>query len=384
MTYNEIRINDIEAVSFLEGHQIVLYVGPKLTWFQRLRLRGGNMPSTLLYLPEFYQKITPEMLSYNYPGVNFEDYSIESIYSEVYESLEGRVSPESMLLLKYVGDKLILFDAGKDFRLLKSYIIDRCQRKHFKIGGARLHMTKVVECCMKEAPCEASFDASDDWDFDCELESGQTLFRASMPEQAEEESGIRFSISGPSRSETIEEYRFSNSDLSFDRKMDEVAEQLRDAIKALMLKGLPAEVIKSWVDENVTLSRLRITRHFKIILADYDKEIKMGPLPKAVFLFYLRHPEGVRFSYLQDYADELMHIYSRLSVNDDPKKMRESINALTDPLSNSASEKCAAIKKAFLLQINDSIAKNYYVTGLQGGKKGISLDRSLVQWECKL
>lgn len=59
----------------------------------------------------------------------------------------------------------------------------------------------------------------------------------------------------------------------------------------------------------------------------------MGPLPKAVFLFYLRHPEGVKFSYLQ---------------------------------------------------INDSIAKNYYVTGLQGGKKGIDLDRSLVQWECKL
>lgn len=367
MTYNEIRINDINAISFLEGHQIVLYVGPKLTRFQRWRLRGGNMPSTLLYLPEFYQKVTPEMLSYNYPGVNFEEYSIESIYSEVYESLEGRVSPESMLLLKYVGDKLILFDAGKDFRLLKSYIIDRCQRKHFKIGGARLHITKVVECCMKEAPCEAAFAASGDWDFDCELESG-----------------IRYSISGPSIPKTTEEYRFSNSDLSFDRKMDEVAEQLRDAIKALMLKGLPAEVIKSWVDENVTLSRLRITRHFKIILADYDMEIKMGPLPKAVFLFYLRHPEGVRFSYLQDYADELMHIYSRLSVNDDPKKMRESIKALTDPLSNSVSEKCAAIKKAFLLQINDSIAKNYYVTGVQGGKKGISLDRSLVQWECKL
>lgn len=367
MAYNEIRINDIDAISFLEGHQIVLYVGPKLTWFQRLRLNGAGMPSTFLYLPELYKKVTPEMLSYNYPGVNFEDFTIENIYSEVYEALEDRVSPDSMLLLKYVADELVLFDAGKDFKLLKSYIIDRCQRKHFKIGGARLHMTKVVECCMKEAPRETAYDVCDDWDFDCEMESD-----------------IRFSISGPSKPKTTEEYRFSNSDLSFDRKMNEVAEQLRDAIKALMLKGLPAEVIKSWVDENVTLSRLRITRHFKIVLADYDKEIKMGPLPKAVFLFYLCHPEGVKFSYLQDYADELMHIYSRLSVNDDPKKMRESIKALTDPLSNSASEKCAAIKKAFLLQINDSIAKNYYVTGLQGGKKGIDLDRSLVKWECKL
>ena len=70
--------------------------------------------------------------------------------------------------------------------------------------------------------------------------------------------------------------------------------------------------------------------------------------------------------------------------DDDLERMKESIGALTNPLNNSINEKCAAIKKAFLLKVNDDIAKNYYVTGMQGGNKGITLDRSLVEWECEL
>ena len=30
------------------------------------------------------------------------------------------------------------------------------------------------------------------------------------------------------------------------------------------------------------------------------------------------------------------------------------------------------------------IASNYYISGAQGEKKGIPLDRSLVEWKCKL
>ena len=166
--------------------------------------------------------------------------------------------------------------------------------------------------------------------------------------------------------------------------IDQMAEDVRHAIEALLMTGFSKEIIKSWLKEDVKLSRLRVTRQYKILLVDYNIAIKMGPLPKTVFLFYLRHPEGVRFSYLQDHVKELMHIYERVSVNDDPQKMQESIAALTNPLSNSINEKCAAIKRAFLLQVNDDVAKNYYVTGMQGGAKGIILDRNLVEWECKL
>ena len=64
--------------------------------------------------------------------------------------------------------------------------------------------------------------------------------------------------------------------------------------------------------------------------------------------------------------------------------MKESIERLTNPLDNSICEKCAAIKKAFTLKINEQVAQNYFVHGEQGEKKGISLDRNLVEWECEL
>ena len=166
--------------------------------------------------------------------------------------------------------------------------------------------------------------------------------------------------------------------------MDVAAEEVRDAIKQLLLKGFSASIIRSWLDEDVKLSRLRITKQYKILLVDYDKEIKMGPLPKTVFLFFLRHPEGVRFSYLQDHIKELKMIYERVCKNDDLAKMQESIERLINPFDNSICEKCAAIKKAFLLNISDEVAKNYYINGAQGEKKGISLDRNLVEWECEL
>ena len=146
----------------------------------------------------------------------------------------------------------------------------------------------------------------------------------------------------------------------------------------------PAELLQLWIDENVKLSRLRITKQYKVILVDYDREVTMGPLPMTVFLFFLRHPEGVRLSYLQDHVDELRMIYGHVSVNDDPEKMEASIAALVDPFNNSICEKIAAVKKAFMRSVNDSIARNYYITGEQGKKKGILLDRSLVEWECEL
>ena len=90
------------------------------------------------------------------------------------------------------------------------------------------------------------------------------------------------------------------------------------------------------------------------------------------------------FSHLQDHRDELNMIYEHVSTNDDPEKMRESIKRIIDPLDNSISEKCAAVKKAFILNIADHIASNYYISGAQGEKKCIPLDRTLVEWECEL
>ena len=174
-------------------------------------------------------------------------------------------------------------------------------------------------------------------------------------------------------------------DGNLDQELQKATEEAEKMIKNLLLNGCPPEMILSWINQSVKLSRLKITRQFKIYLADYDnEEIKMGPLPKTVFLFFLRHPEGVMFSHLQDYKQELKEIYGRVCTNDDLEKMEQSISRLTDPFDNSICEKCAAVKKAFVMNVSDTVAKNYYVNGSQGEKKSISLDRNLVEWECEL
>lgn len=129
-------------------------------------------------------------------------------------------------------------------------------------------------------------------------------------------------------------------------------------------------------------SRLLIDAHTRIYLTDFgNKEVRMTPLPKTVFLFYLRHPEGIAFPYLSDHRNELEQIYSRITNRSNTEEIRQSIADLVNPLNNSINEKCARIKEAFVKIMDISIAANYIVHGPRGGMKTISLDRNLVTFD---
>lgn len=375
MMYKETRVQEIPCISFLKGTKFNLYVGPKLSWFERRKLRKVEYQYNVLYLYDFADCFTAEKLSYNFPGAEFpEGFSLDTIYDKIKESI-GNVNPESKFFIRYDGKSFVAFSGGSSsLDLAISYLLD---------NGLKFNNEEAEE----DIRFRASYDKVETC-IDAMIVEPSIQYDSigNLAEGEKQKENIRFSIR-PSKEDSMHSLaseRFSLADSAFDAQMTKAAKEVKDAIDALLMTGFPVDVIQSWLTEKVKLSRLRVTRQFKILLVDYDKEIKMGPLPKTVFLFYLRHPEGVKFSYLQDHIKELLRIYGHVSVNDDPKKMRESIASLIDPLSNSICEKCAAIKKAFVLQVNDSIAKNYYVTGMQGGKKGIALDRNLVEWECEL
>ena len=129
------------------------------------------------------------------------------------------------------------------------------------------------------------------------------------------------------------------------------------------------------------LSRIHV-RYGRIFLPDYNNmEIKMHPLSKAIYILFLRHPDGISFSYLPDYRNELMHIYGLISGRDSLEDIRKSIDDVTDPTRNSINEKCSRIKQAFLREFDDSIARNYYITGERGEAKKILLPREMVTWD---
>ena len=440
MKYDEKRIYDVPCLSFMKGSRFNLYVGPKLSWFQRRRLRKVQGKYKVLYLPELFKKLNAEQLNYNFPGFKLpEGCTAETVYEMIREAAGGQMKPDCRYFLRYDGEAFVFFgDATRSFSLALEYLADRGasfkrERKAYSRKAKMLVEPKIVEINEDKvvvfddlsdpfAPIEETV-VENDGRSDIEETNEDIRFSAVPAEDPKDDGGgIRFSVKSDEDTEQqrmnamyarmagyldfMDEPSFptfpgadrttpkpakpkpkpkpKTSDAAFEQTMKKAVEEVRDAINALLMTGFPVDILQAWLNEKVQLSRLRITKHYKILLVDYDKEVKMGPLPKTVFLFYLRHPEGIKFSYLQDHVDELREIYGLVSVNDDPQKMEESINALIDPFNNSICEKCAAIKRAFVLQVKDNIAKNYYVTGTQGGEKCISLDRSLVEWECEL
>ena len=382
--FNEIKSGDIPILSFLKGTDYAMYVGPELNPRERQQLKSKDIPVPVIYLPEILEQLSESVLSYNFPGVVVpESLSVESIYAQIRAEFDGRVTPESRLIVKYNGDVLVIYDAKDCFSLVISYLINMCKpasKRKVKITGIRFNKISRFDDSLLDL-----YESLDE----------ESPFKEEPAADLSEPEGIRFRISESreeSRREKKEEILFSTesrcremlSEESFDEEMQNALKEAEEMIKGLLLKGCPTELILSWLNQNVKLSRLRITKHYKILLVDYDKEIKMGPLPKTVFLFFLRHPEGVMFSHLQDYKQELKEIYGRVCTNDDLEKMEQSISRLTDPFDNSICEKCAAVKKAFVMNVSDTVAKNYYVNGSQGEKKSISLDRNLVEWECEL
>ena len=429
MNYKEIRIGYIPCLEFMRELPLAnLYVGPRLSWWQRRKLKKVETQYNVVYLYDIFDGITKDKLSYNFPGVSFpKDFSAETIFNSIRESIKEEtdvnISPESKFFIRFDGRDFVTFEATTKFKHALSYL-----------KGHGLNLTVIEEDFEIEANCKESrlfdprdvYDLDEEYSYDFPFDEVVELDDLEMPdpatgveercsmyrEQEEEDCDIRFRINGlEKKPESGIRFRMTSNEGDvrhvpgnlYDRVsiFDEVERQkpasespepikgqspedVKKAIEALLMTGFSAEVIKSWLEEGVRLSRLRITRQFRIVLVDYDKEVKMGPLPKTVFLFYLRHPEGVQFSYLQDHVKELRHIYGHLSRNDDPKKMEESIASLINPLNNSISEKCTAVKNAFLRQVTEDVSKHYYIRGVQGGKKGIALNRDLVEWECEL
>ena len=153
-------------------------------------------------------------------------------------------------------------------------------------------------------------------------------------------------------------------------------------IAMLRQRGISQYLLEQLIHPDDRLSKLVITKDFRLILPDYNNmEIKLEPLAKAVYLLFLNHPEGILFKYLPDYREELAKIYNRLKPTGLTDRAIQSIEDVTNPLLNSINEKCARIRGAFVGQFDDHIARHYYIDGHRGDAKKISLPRDLVVWE---
>jgi hypothetical protein len=172
------------------------------------------------------------------------------------------------------------------------------------------------------------------------------------------------------------------ADDNFDSESQKLIKEIRERLETLRNKGVNTMFLHDIIDENEHLSRIRITKDYRIYLVDYhNMEIALPILPKAVFLLFLKHPEGIRFKELTDYYTELLQIYLKMRPIGGRKRQEQSVRDITDPRRNSINEKCARIREAFVANFDDRLARNYYITGKRGEAKRIMLDESMIIWD---
>ena len=143
---------------------------------------------------------------------------------------------------------------------------------------------------------------------------------------------------------------------------------LLHAIGVPLLEELRIEAAKG------RLSRLVITKDYRFILEDYQKEVELQPVHKAVYLLFLAHPEGIEFKRLADYRDELLRYYMATGKMMDKEKVIESVDHLVNPLDNAINEKCSRIKKVFL-DLMDVYTASYYIISSHTQKQFSGSDR---------
>lgn len=181
-------------------------------------------------------------------------------------------------------------------------------------------------------------------------------------------------------SDSIADSNYKSHEWSDD--LSDLMSEIREKVELLRKRGVAEQLLIDLLRPKEILSRLVVTEDFRLFLPDYQNiEIKMEPLVKAVYLLFLKHPEGIRFKDLPDYRVELTKLYIKMKPNGLTEKVLRSIEDVTNPLLNSINEKCARIRGAFVGQFDNRLAQYYYIDGRRCQPKAIALSRKLVEWK---
>ena len=126
---------------------------------------------------------------------------------------------------------------------------------------------------------------------------------------------------------------------------------------------------------------LVITRDYRIFMGNRrGPEIRMRPMAKAVFLLFLRHPEGIAFGQIGQYRSELEGYYRRLSRSGTNEEIGRSLDRVLDAASREVGVAASRAVEALAGMLDEEYLPSYVIAGERGGPKRISLDRRLVVW----
>ena len=129
------------------------------------------------------------------------------------------------------------------------------------------------------------------------------------------------------------------------------------------------------------LSRIELTpdKH-RLMLTDYQEEIKVGAQIKALYVLFLLHPQGILMRRIGDYKEEYKQLYFKMSNRSDADSMYASIDRLLDRFNSKAmnvkKSQCNSILRELIPE--DDLRQYYEIQAPRHRPHKITLDRQLV------
>lgn len=126
---------------------------------------------------------------------------------------------------------------------------------------------------------------------------------------------------------------------------------------------------------------LVITRDYRIFIGGRrGREIRMRPMSKAVFLLFLRHPEGIGFQDIGQYRRELEALYRRICRWESREEVERCLDRVLNAASREVNIAASRASEALSGLLEAEVLPAYVIAGERGGPKRIRLDRRLVVW----
>lgn len=128
--------------------------------------------------------------------------------------------------------------------------------------------------------------------------------------------------------------------------------------------------------------RLFIDRAYNIRMGTPDgAKLPLRPLVKALFILFLRHPEGILLKQRELFGQELEEIYAVISPNTEREDVAARVGRLVNLQDNSFSEKASVLNARLEAILPEGVAEQYKIQGYNGHPRKIPLDPLLVTWE---
>ena len=127
---------------------------------------------------------------------------------------------------------------------------------------------------------------------------------------------------------------------------------------------------------------LYIDRHYRIHTTSFEgRVIPFRPLVQALFILFLKHPEGILLKDRARFQEELEDIYQRVAPHVSPEDRCRRVRRLMDVQDNSFSENLSVLNATLGRVFPPPQDANYKIRGCNGHPRRIPLSPLQVHWE---